>query len=126
MRLVLLIAAAVIVGCGSSDGADWVDEATKAEAVVTEALNDLGSESGELEASSKAIAGAARHLDAAEPPDDAKDVDQHLVAGLRKLAATLHQAAEAGRKGDFAKRDDLLEHLDTSPGLRELEAAANA
>jgi hypothetical protein len=126
MRLVLLIAAALIVGCGSSNDSNWIDEATKAEAVVSEALNDLGSGSAELEASSKAIAGAASDLDAADPPDDAKDVDAHLVAGLRGLAATLHQAAEAGRKGDFAKRDELLDNLDKSPGLRELEAAANA
>lgn len=126
MRLALLVAVAVLAGCGSSGGAEWVDEATKAEAVATEALNDLGSDSGELEASSRAIAGAARELDAAKPPDDAKDVDAHLVAGLRGLARTLHQAAEAGRKGDFATRDSLLEHLDTSPGLKELEAAADA
>jgi hypothetical protein len=124
MRLLLLVAiAAIVAGCGSGGSPGYVDQVTKAEAVLQEALTDLGSESGELDASSRAIAGAARELDAAKPPGDEKHFHAHIVDGFRKVAATLHQAAEAGRDGDFAKRDDLLEHIDSSPGLKELELA---
>jgi hypothetical protein len=128
MRALPLVAIAVVVAaCGSGGGSpDYYDRLDTATAVVQEALKDLGSSSAELDASSKAIDGAARDLDASEPPGDAKDFHAHAVAGLRKLAATLHQAAQAGRNGDFAKRDDLLDHLGTSPGLRELEAAERA
>jgi hypothetical protein len=125
MRILpLLVIAVVVAGCGSGGGSpgyyDHIDTAT---AVVQEALKDLGSESGELDASSKAIDDAARDLGALKPPGDVKSFHTHLVDGLHKLAATLHQAAQAGRDGDFAKRDDLLDHIDTSPGLRELQAA---
>ena len=59
----------------------------------------------------------------APAPGDAKRFHAHFVAGFRKVALTLHQAAQAGRDGDFDKRDRLLDHIDTSPGLRELQAA---
>ena len=121
--LPLLAVAAIAAGCGSGGGPAFDDELAKAEAVVTEALTDLGSDSGELEASSKAIAGAARELAASKPGGGEKRVHAQVVDGFRKVAATLHQAAVAGSNGEFAKRDALLEHLDTSPGMRELEAA---
>jgi hypothetical protein len=128
MRVLSLVAIAVVAaGCGSGGGSsDYYDRVDTASAVVQEALKDLGSSSAELDASGKAIEDAARDLDKAEPPGDAKRFDAHLVEGLHQLAATLHQAAQAGRDGDFAKRDDVLDHLDSSPGLRELQAAERA
>jgi hypothetical protein len=122
--LPLLVIAVVVAGCGSGGGSpDYYDHIDTATAVVQEALKDLGSSSGELDASSKAIDDAARDLGGLKPPGDAKSFHTHLVDGLHKLAGTLHQAAQAGRDGDFTKRDDLLDHIDTSPGLRELQAA---
>ena len=128
MRVLPLVAIAVVVAaCGSGGGSsDYYDRLDTATAVVQEALKDLGSSAGELDASGKAIDDAAHDLDALEPPSEAKDFHAHVVAGLHQLAATLHQAARAGRDGDFVKRDDVLEHLDSSPGLRELQAAERA
>jgi hypothetical protein len=128
MRFLPLVAIAVVVaGCGSGGGSpDYYDRVDTATAVVEEAFKDLGSSSSELDASSKAIDGAARDLGELDPPSDAKTFHAHVVEGLHKVAATLHQAAQAGRDGDFAKRDQLLEHIDTSPGLRELQAAERA
>jgi len=125
MRVLPLVAIAVVVaGCGSGGGSpDYYDHIDTDTAVMQEALKDLGSSSAELDASSKAIDGAARDLAKLKPPGDAKSFHAHFVAGFRKVAATLHQAAEAGRNGDFNKRDELLDHIDTSPGLRELHAA---
>jgi len=126
MRLLplLAIAAVMVAGCGSGAGSsDYYDHIDTATAVVQEALKDLGSGSRELDASGKAIDDAARDLAKLSPPSDVKSFHAHFVEGFRKLAATLHQAAQAARDGDFAKRDDLLDHIDTSPGLRELRAA---
>jgi hypothetical protein len=126
MRLapLLAIVAVVVAACGSGGGSsDYYDHIDTATAVVKEALRDLGSESSELDASSKAIGDAGRDLAKLEPPGDVKSFHAHFVEGFRKLAATLHQAAQAAREGDFKKRDDLLDHIDTSPGLRELQAA---
>ena len=125
MRVLPLVAIAVVVaGCGSGGGSpDYYDHIDTDTAVMQEALKDLGSSSAELDASSKAIDDAARDLAKLKPPGDAKSFHLHFVAGFRKVAATLHQAAQAARDGDFTKRDDLLDHIDTSPGLRELKAA---
>jgi predicted RNA-binding Zn ribbon-like protein len=120
--LPLVLVAAIAVGCGSGGSANYDDELAKSEAVVQEALTDLGSDSAELDASSKAIAGAARELDASKPPGDEQHYHDEYVAALREIARTLHQAAEAGRTGRFKQRDDVLEHIDSSPGLRRLRA----
>jgi len=123
MRLLpLVIVAAIAAGCGSGGSANYDDELEKTEAVVQEALTDLGSGSGELDASSKAISDAARELDATTPPGDEQHYHDEYVAALREIAGTLHQAAQAGRTGDFKRRDDVLDHLDSSPGIRRLQA----
>jgi hypothetical protein len=95
----------------------------KASEAVQVAIAGAGSQASQLEASSRSIARAADDLDGVEPPGEAKRLNARLVGGFRQLARTFHAAAEAARTGDFAKRDDILEHLDQSPGLRQLEAA---
>jgi hypothetical protein len=122
MRLApLVLVAAIAAACGSGGSANYDHELEKTEAVVQEALTDLGSDSGELDASSKAIADAARELDATEPPGDEQHYHDEYVTALREIAGTLHKAAQAGRGGHFKQRDDVLDHIDSSPGIRRLQ-----
>jgi hypothetical protein len=124
MRLLPLLAVAALAGgCGGMNAEDYSERVAKASAAVQVAMAGAGQDAGKLDATSKSIAAAADDVERLDPPGEAEDVNTHIADGFRKLAGTFHQAAAAARSGDLDRRDDILEHLDTSPGLRELEAA---
>ena len=124
MRLLpLIVIAGILAGCGGINEDEYLGRVTKASGTVQRAMTSAGSDSRKLDASSKAIAGVADDLGGSHPPEKDAHINKQIVGGFRKLAGSLHQAAEAGRKGDFKRRDDILDHLDKSPGMRQLEAA---
>ncbi len=124
MRLLPLIAvAAILAGCGSLSEDEYIARVTKASETVQQAMQGATTDALRLDESSKAIAHAADDLGGVHPPGEAKRLNEQIAGGFRKLAASLHQAAQAARSGEFAKRDDILGHLDKSPGVRQLNAA---
>jgi hypothetical protein len=121
--LPLIVIAGILAGCGGLNEDEYLGRVTKAAGAVQRAMTSAGTDSRKLDASSKAIARVADDLDGAGPPGKDKHINAQIVGGFRKLAGSLHQAAQAGRNGDLKTRDDILDHLDKSPGMRQLEAA---
>ena len=124
MRLLPLVAiAAILAGCGAISEDEYIARVTKASETVQQAMEGVSPDALRLEEGSRAIAHAADDLDGAHPPGKDKRLNEEVVGGFRKLADSLQQAAQAARRGEFAKRDDILGHLDKSPGMRQLNAA---
>jgi hypothetical protein len=125
MRLLPLVAlAALLAGCGGGIGEDaYVARVTKASETVGQAMQGVTRDSVKLDAGSKAIVHVADDLDGLHPPGKLDHLNAQIVSGFRAIAGSFHQAAVAARSGDFKKRDDILDHLEKSRGMRDINGA---
>lgn len=130
MILAALAAACVAAGCGSTaEKNDYVNSVNEAQAALTKSLSTVNP-SGEpeqiaadLEQGGKVIDGAVADLKQITPPDDAAHAHGRMVKGLSALAGMFREGAAAARDEDPEKVVKVLGGIQTSPGVKELEAA---
>jgi hypothetical protein len=76
-----------------------------------------------LDAGGDAMTKAADNFNKINPPPDAKHAHGEIVDGLRKFAATFHDAAGKARSNDVKGARDELSGIATSPGAVEIQKA---
>ncbi len=125
-----LTAALIAAGCGSvADKNNYVDSVNDAQAALTTSLGTIkpGGEpeqvATELEQGGKVIDSAVADLKKITPPDDAARAHTKMISGLSAIAGTFREGADAARDKDPKKMAEVLGGIQTSAGVKELEAA---
>jgi hypothetical protein len=131
-RIVLaaVAAACIAAGCGSTaEKNDYVNSVNEAQAALTTSLSTVqpGGKpeeiAADLEDGGKKIDAAVADLEQITPPDDAAHAHQRMVKGLASLADMFREGAAAARDDDPTKMAEVLGGIQTSAGVKELEAA---
>jgi hypothetical protein len=71
-----------------------------------------------------ALREAADTLEDIDPPEDAEEPNDELVAGMRQYAADLDPLREAARRGDAAFQERFNRSVAQNPAVRRMAAAA--
>jgi hypothetical protein len=130
LLLAALAAACVAAGCGSTaEKNDYVQSVNQAQAALTKSLSTVNPGgkpeqiATDLDEGSKVIDSAVADLEAITPPDDAEHAHGRMIKGLSELADTFREGADAARDDDPQKMVQVLGGIQTSAGVKELEAA---
>ena len=128
--LAALAAACLAAGCGSTaEKNDYVQSVNQAQAALTKSLSTVNPGgkpeqiATDLDEGSKVIDSAVADLEAISPPDDAEHAHGRMIKGLSELADTFREGADAARDEDPQKMVQVLGGIQTSAGVKELEAA---
>jgi hypothetical protein len=104
--LLLLVAAGIATGCGSSQRVEYERDLAKVGRGIDHSLAKLPTDDSQS-ISPQQVAGladdlreAANQLDDLDPPDDAKDAQAKLARGLRGVARAFDDLASRLRKAD--------------------------
>ncbi|MDA0179579.1 hypothetical protein OJ997_04670 [Solirubrobacter phytolaccae] len=128
--LAALAVACLAAGCGSTaEKNDYVNSVNEAQTALTKSLSTVNP-SGEpeqiatdLEQGGKVIDSAVADLEGITPPDDAEHAHARMIKGLTEIANTFRDGATAARDKDPTKMVEILGGIQTSAGVKELEAA---
>ena len=129
-------AAVVLAGCGGGSGRlskSQYEQKLKDEGSALQAsfgaisnnpgsLKDLAASVGRAQ---KAADKAANDLDKLKPPKDAEADNQKLAAALHVVADEMGKLRSAADKGDQAGAAKVSQDLDSSPALKDAQAATN-
>jgi hypothetical protein len=72
-----------------------------------------------------ALRKAADTLDDLDPPEDAQEPNEELVAGMSQYAADLDPLREAALRGDAAFQQRFNRRVAHNPAVRQMAAAAH-
>lgn len=128
--LAALAAACLAAGCGSTaEKNDYVQSVNDAQAALTKSLSTVKPAgepeqiAADLEQGGKKIDEAVADFEQITPPDDAAHAHKRIVNGLSAIADTFREGADAARAEDPEKMVKVLGGIQTSAGVKELEAA---
>ena len=134
IALLAAVAALVIAGCGSvadkNEDVNSINQATTALSTSMAKIGQINPSDPAAIASTrddggKAIYKAASDFAAIEAPDDGKHAHELMVGGLKSLAGTFNEAADAARAKDTEKMVKILGEIQTSKGAKDIQAAQN-
>lgn len=130
LALAVLATACVAIGCGSTaEKNDYVKSVNEAQAALTQSLSTVNPGgkpeqiAADLDAGGKVIDSTVADLKEITPPDDAEHAHGRLIKGLAQIADTFREGADAARDKDPEKMVKVLGGIQTSAGVKELEAA---
>ena len=130
LLLAALAAACVAAGCGSTaEKNDYVKSVNQAQTALTKSLSTVNPAgepaqiAADLDEGGKVIDSAVADLKAITPPDDAEHAHSRMIKGLTEIADTFREGADAARDKDPQKMVQVLGGIQTSAGVKELEAA---
>jgi ABC-type transporter Mla subunit MlaD len=124
--LALVIAAA---GCGGSDSNDFIESYNQTTAPLQELTTELGSAAGgganaekQLNQMADELADVRTKLAALDPPEDAQDELDAMVAALQDTADQVREIAKSAKSGDVeALTSAATELANTGQALADAE-----
>lgn len=137
--VVTALAALIFAGCGGSSALSKDEYTKKINATgksLSQSFTDLGPAmtnakdtsklSATLESGAKALRDQAKQLDGITPPEEVKQANKDLVAGLNAMGDSFDQAAKAAKSGTLTAILPKLQAITTSKGVDLVRKAITA
>jgi hypothetical protein len=117
--LVLLVAA----GCGGSDDS-FTDDYNEAVRPISQLEAGMGTQPRQFDRLARGTEAARRKLEKLDPPDDAQEEFDAVLAQLDRVTADLKAVATAARRRDVAEQRQAAEQLvRSSTRIQQAETA---
>ena len=120
---VALLVLLVVAGCGGGNDS-FTDDYNEAVKPLAELQRSVGSSAGEFDRLADRTKRTHDNLADLDPPDDAKDEMEKLLAGLEGVTRDLSAVADAVRAKDPAQQADAAKQLvQSSTKVQQAETA---
>jgi hypothetical protein len=120
---VALLVLLVVAGCGGGNDS-FTEDYNKAVEPLAELQSDVGSSAGEFARLADRTRQTRQNLADLDPPDDAQDEMDKLLAGLDSVTRDLSAVAGAVRSKDPAEQADAAKQLvESSAEVQRAESA---
>jgi hypothetical protein len=120
MVLVLL----AVTGCGSASSDSFTEDYNKAVRPLSELKTDMGTNAAQFDKLAERTGETRDNLADLDPPDDAQDEMDRLLAGLDRVTDDLSGVADAVRSKDPVKQQNAAKRLvKSSADVQQAESA---
>jgi len=127
MRLrspVMLLVVLAVAGCGGGSGDSFTEDYNKAVRPLSELKTGTGTNAAQFDKLADRTGETRDNLADLDPPDDAQDEMDVLLAGLERVTADLSAVADAVRSKDPVKQREAAKRLvRSSAGVQQAERA---
>jgi hypothetical protein len=120
MALVLL----AVAGCGGGSDDSFTEDYNEAVKPLSELKSDMGTDAAQFDKLAERTDETRDNLADLDPPDDAQDEMDRLLAGLDRVTEDLSGVADAVRSKDPVKQQDAAKRLvQSSADVQQAETA---
>jgi hypothetical protein len=121
---VLALVLLAVAGCGASSGDSFTEDYNKAVRPLSELKTDMGTNAAQFDKLAERTGETRDNLADLDPPDDAQDEMDRLLAGLDRVTDDLSGVADAVRSKDPVKQQDAAKRLvKSSADVQQAETA---
>src|SRR5829696_5679505 len=100
-----------VAGCGAGSGDSFTEDYNQAVRPLRELKTDMGTDAAQFDKLAERTGETRDNLADLDPPDDAQDELDRLLAGLERVTADLSAVADAVRSKDPVKQQDAAKRL---------------
>jgi hypothetical protein len=127
---VLALVLLAVAGCGGGSGDSFTEDYNKAVRPLSELKTDMGTNAAQFDKLAERTGETRDNLAGLDPPDDAQDEMDRLLAGLDRVTDDLSGVADAVRSKDPVKQRNAAKRLvnssaDVQQAERALQQAVN-
>jgi hypothetical protein len=121
---VLALVLLAVAGCGDGSGDSFTEDYNKAVRPLSELKTDMGTNAAQFDKLAERTDETRDNLADLDPPDDAQDEMDTLLAGLDRVTDDLSGVADAVRSKDPVKQQNAAKRLvKSSADVQQAETA---
>ena len=121
---VMLLVLLAVAGCGGGSSDSFTEDYNKAVKPLSELQTNMGTDAPQFDKLAVRTGETRDNLADLDPPDDAQDEMDKLLAGLDSVTEDLDAVADAVRSKDPVKQQEAAKRLvESSAGVQQAETA---
>jgi len=121
---VMLLVLLAVAGCGGGSSDSFTEDYNKAVKPLSELQSNMGTDAAQFDKLADRTGETRDNLADLDPPDDAQEEMDKLLAGLDRVTEDLSAVAEAVRSKNPAKQQDAAKALvESSANVQQAETA---
>ena len=121
---VVVLVLLAVAGCGGGSGDSFTEDYNKAVRPLSELKTDMGTNAAQFDKLAERTGETRDNLADLDPPDEAQDEMDRLLAGLERVTDDLSGVADAVRSKDPVKQQNAAKRLvKSSADVQQAESA---